>query len=212
MTAGRAILGIGAAWYEIEHNGLGVLYPSDGERLDRLEEAVQICRGMFRQECSSFRGRYYQTEDAWNVPQPVQPGGPPILIGGGGEKRTLRAVARYADMCNITGDFETIRHKVSVLHEHCASEDRDPKDVTVTRLSTLVLTDSDEETNATNEFLRAAVGEGSGFNVGGEEEVTRQIEELHEAGVDYFIFNMPTSGVDAVRRAGELFSSRFATS
>jgi len=208
ITGGRAILGIGAAWYDIEHDGLGVDYPSDGIRLDRLEEAVQICRAMFREERPSFAGRYYRTNDAWNVPRPIQPGGPPILIGGGGEKRTLRLVARYADLCNITGDVETIRRKVDILHRHCASEGRDPSEVTVSRLSTLVLTDSEDETVATRSFLREAVGEESGFNVGREDEIVEQVNELRSAGVGYFIFNMPTSGPDVVRRVGEIFQKR----
>jgi F420-dependent oxidoreductase-like protein len=206
ITGGRAILGIGAAWYDVEHDGLGVDYPSDGDRLDRLEEAVQICRAMFRNERPTYAGRYFRTDEAWNVPPPIQPGGPPILIGGGGEKRTLRLVARYADFCNVTGDLATIRRKADVLRRHCESEGRDPTEVTVSRLSTLVLTDSEDETVATRAFLRDAVGEESGFNVGRDEEILEQMEELRSAGVDYFIFNMPTSGPDAVRRVGQLFA------
>jgi len=205
ITGGRAILGIGAAWYDVEHDGLGVDFPSDGDRLDRLEEAVQICRAMFRDERPTFTGRYFRTDEAWNVPRPVQPGGPPILIGGGGEKRTLRLVARYADFCNITGDLATIRHKVDVLHRHCEAEGRDPADITVSRLSTLVLTDTEDEAVATRAFLREAVGDESGFNVGGEDEIMEQVDELRAAGVDYFIFNMPTSGPDAVLRLGRMF-------
>ncbi len=134
ISGGRAILGIGAAWYDVEHEGLGVDFPSDGDRLDRLEEAVQICRAMFRGERPSFAGRYFRTDAAWNVPPPLQPGGPPILIGGGGEKRTLRLVARYADFCNVIGDLSTIRRKVDVLRRHCESEGRDPAEITVSRL------------------------------------------------------------------------------
>ncbi len=209
VSRGRAMLGIGAAWYDVEHDGLGVAFPPVRERMDRLEEAVQVCRGMFREEHFSFDGSYYDTDDAWNVPRPVQPGGPPILIGGGGEQRTLRLVAQYADYCNITGDPDTIRHKVGVLREHCASVGRDPAEVTVSRLSTLVVTDSADETAATRDFLRNAVGEEAlaGFNVGQEDEILTQCAELTDAGVEYFIFNMPTSGVDAVRRAGALFAS-----
>ncbi len=208
ISGGRAILGIGAAWYDVEHTGLGVQYPPDGQRLDRLEEAVQICRAMFRDERPSFSGRYYRTDDAWNVPRPIQPGGPPILIGGGGEKRTLRLVAQYADFCNITGDVATIGHKVEVLRRHCQEVGRDPAEVTVSRLSTCVLTGSEHETRSTRAFLREAVGEESGFNVGGEDELLEQIEELRGAGVEYFIFNMPTSDADAVRRLGEAFGGR----
>jgi F420-dependent oxidoreductase-like protein len=209
ISAGRAMLGIGAAWYDVEHEGLGVEFPPVGERMDRLEEAVQICRAMFRDEVATFEGRYYSVHEARNLPRPVQPGGPPILIGGGGEKRTLRLVARYADYCNIFGDVATVRHKLAVLREHCEAVGRDPASITVSRLSTLVITDSAEETAGTWELLKSAEGmDASGFNVGTEDEVVAQVEELAGAGVDYCIFNMPVSGVDAVRRAGELLASR----
>ena len=211
ISAGRAMLGIGAAWHDEEHEGLGVDFPPVAERMARLEEAVQICRAMFREEHPTFEGRYYRIKDAYNVPRPIQPGGPPILIGGGGEKRTLRLVAGYADLCNITGDVATVRHKVGVLREHCAAVGRDPSEITVSRLSTLVITDSAEETAATWEFLRSAVGDdAAGFNVGTEEEIVAQVEELRAAGARYLIFNMPTGDADAVRRAGELLTARFA--
>ena len=210
VSAGRAILGIGAAWYDVEHEGLGVTFPPVGERMDRLEEAVQICRAMFTQDSPTFDGRYYSIDEARNLPKPVQAGGPPILIGGGGEKRTLRLVARYADMCNITGNVETIRHKVRVLNEHCEAEARDPGEITVSRLSTLVLTGSTKETADTLDFFRGAVGNDSGgFNVGQPDELVEQARELEDAGVDYLIFNMPTSGVDAIREVGNVLVPAF---
>jgi F420-dependent oxidoreductase-like protein len=126
ISRGRAVLGIGAAWYDVEHEGLGFDFPAVRERMDRLEEAVQICRAMFREQAPSFDGRYYRIHEAVNLPRPIQPGGPPIMIGGGGERRTLRLVARHADLCNITGDVDTIRHKLEVLHAHCADAGRDP--------------------------------------------------------------------------------------
>ena len=212
LSSGRAMLGIGAAWHDVEHVGLGVDFPSAGERLDRLEEAVQICRAMFREDHPTFEGRYYRIRDARNLPRPIQAGGPPILIGGGGEKRTLRLVARYADFCNITGDTDVIRHKVGVLRQHCEAEGRDPKEVTVSRLSTLVLTDSPQATADTWELLRGAVGDdAAGFDVGEEDAIVTRIETLADAGVEYCIFNMPISGVDAVRQVGELLRSRFAS-
>ncbi len=209
ISAGRAMLGIGAAWYDVEHEGLGVEFPAAGERLDRLEEAVQICRAMFRDDVVTFYGRYYSVHEARNLPRPVRPGGPPILIGGGGEKRTLRLVAKYADYCNIFGDEASIRHKVAVLHEHCEAVGRDPASITISRLATLVITDTAEESRATLELLGSIEGmEPGAFNVGTEDEILAQLEELAAAGVEYFIFNMPTSGVDAVRRAGGLLAGR----
>jgi F420-dependent oxidoreductase-like protein len=212
ISSGRAILGIGAAWYDVEHEGLGFDFPPAGQRLDRLEEALQICRAMFVEETPSFSGRYYRIQEAHNVPPPVQPGGPPILVGGGGEKRTLNLVARYADMCNVTGDAATIAHKVDVLRAHCAAHGRDPSEVTVSRLSTLVLTQSDEETAATTDFLRQATGaEPTGSDVGTADQLVRRVEELAAAGVEYFVFNVPTGTPDTVRRVGELLVGTFAS-
>ena len=211
ISGGRAILGIGAAWYDVEHDGLGFDFPSDGERLDRLEEALQICRGMFAGTAPTFDGAFYRTHEAHNIPPPVQPGGPPVLVGGGGEKRTLRLVAKYADMCNLFGDTATITHKVGVLHAHCEAVGRDPSEVTVSRLATLVLTENEAETAATNDFLRQVTGEEpSGSNVGTADELVGQVEELAAAGVDYFIFNMPTGTAETVRRVGDAVVARFA--
>ena len=211
ISAGRAILGIGAAWYDVEHEGLGFDFPPAGERLDRLEEALQICKAMFTEEAPTFDGRYYRIHEARNVPPPVQTGGPPILIGGGGEKRTLQLVARYADMSNIFGDAATVAHKVEVLRGHCEALGRDPSEVTVSRLSTLVLTGSAEETASTRDFLRQVTGEEpTTSDIGTPDELVARVEELAAAGVQYFIFNMPTGTPDTVRQVGELLVGRFA--
>lgn len=211
ITKGRAILGIGAAWYDVEHEGLGFDFPSVKERMDRLEDAVQICRAMFREDGASFQGKHYAIRGARNLPRPVQDGGPEIMIGGGGEKRTLKLVAQYADMCNVVGDVDGIRHKIDVIQRHCKDVGRDPTDVRITRMSTLALTDSPEQTAQTREFITAAAGAeaASAFNIGQEDEIVSQVEELVDAGVDTFIFNMPMSGADDVRRAGELLVNRF---
>ncbi len=210
ISSGRAILGIGAAWYDVEHEGLGFDFPPAGERLDRLEEALQICRSMFTEEAPSFAGRYYRIHEARNVPPPVRPGGPPILVGGGGEKRTLGLVARYADMCNLFGDAATIAHKVDVLRGHCKAVGRDPSEVTVSRLSTLVLTGSDEETATTKDFLRQVTGEEpTGSDVGTPDRLVARVEELAAAGVEYFVFNVPTGTPETVRRVGEALVGAF---
>jgi F420-dependent oxidoreductase-like protein len=211
ISKGRAILGIGAAWHDIEHEGYGFEFPAVKERMDRLEEAVQICRAMFRDDHATFEGRYYSIKDARTLPRPIQPGGPKIMIGGGGEKRTLKLVAQYADQCNVTGDTDMIRHKIKVIHDHCAAVGRDPSEVEITRMATLVLTSSDEETAQTREFLANAAGEEAAraFNVGTEQQVLDQVAALFEAGVDEMIFNMPLSPVDDVRRAGELLTKSF---
>ena len=212
ISHGRAILGIGAAWYDPEHNGYGFEFPPARERLDRLEEAVQICRAMLRDERPTFKGHYYTTDDARNVPKPRQPGGPPIMIGGSGEKRTLKLVAQYADMCNVSGGPATLRHKLEVLRSHCVAVGRDPKEITTTRLGTLVLTPNADETARVREFLSGMAGDefGEQFTVGEPDDIVREVETLIAAGVDSLIFNMPLSDPDTVTRAGELLVSSFA--
>jgi F420-dependent oxidoreductase-like protein len=211
ITGGRAICGLGAAWFDVEHEGLGFDFPPAGERLSRLEEAVQIVRAMFTEDSPSFDGKYYQIKNARNVPRPIQTKGIPIMVGGGGEKRTLRTVARYADMCNLFGDAETLRHKFDVLRQHCEDAGRPYEDITRSRLATMIITDTAEQTESMRQMLASipASRAAAAYNVGNEKEILSQIEELEAAGVQYFIFNMPTSNnVESVRRAGEMLHSR----
>jgi F420-dependent oxidoreductase-like protein len=205
ISRGRAVLGIGGAWYDVEHQGLGVDYPSDRVRLDMVEEAVQVCRAMFTGDDVSFSGTHYQLDHARNLPRPVQPGGPRIMIGGGGERRTLRLVARYADMCNVTGDAATLAHKVSVLRAHCADVGRDPAEVSVTWMSPLILTTSDQNTIETREMLAAAATatETAGFTVGQAHEIPDLIAGHIEAGADEVIFSVPFADAAAIRAVAE---------
>lgn len=212
ISHGRAILGIGAAWYDVEHEGLGFEYPPDRERLDRLEEAVQICRAMFREDRPSFSGRYYTIRDARNLPRPIRPGGPPIMIGGSGERRTLRLVAQYADMCNISGSAATVKHRLDVLHKHCSDVGRDPTEITTSRLGTLVLAPDEDEAARRRSFLSGLAGEnyGESFTVGTADDVLREVGALIDAGLDCLIFNMPLSDAGGVALAGELLTTHFA--
>jgi F420-dependent oxidoreductase-like protein len=130
LSGGRAMLGIGAAWYDREHAGLGVPFPSTSERFERLEEALQVCRQMWSDDDGAYEGTHYQLAETVCVPQPLREGGPRILIGGSGEKKTLRFVAKYADACNLFGDDpDQIKHKLDVLDAHCATEGRDPAEI-----------------------------------------------------------------------------------
>jgi F420-dependent oxidoreductase-like protein len=127
LSGGRAFFGIGAAWYEREHRGLGVPFPPLAERFERLDETIRIVLQMWDPaNDGEFRGRYYQLNETLNQPQPLSQPRPPILIGGSGERKTLRLVARYADLCNLlVPDLDTLRHKLDVLRQHCAAEGRD---------------------------------------------------------------------------------------
>jgi F420-dependent oxidoreductase-like protein len=130
LSGGRAQLGIGAAWYEREHRGLGVAFPPLAERYERLEEAIQICRQMWSDDEGPYEGKHYQLAETLCRPRPIQVPGPPILIGGSGEQKTLRLVARHADACNLFAvSPEVVKHKLEVLDQHCADEGRDPAEI-----------------------------------------------------------------------------------
>jgi F420-dependent oxidoreductase-like protein len=214
VSSGRAILGIGAAWYQDEHNGYGFEFPPVGERLSRLEEAVKICRAMFTQEEATFEGRFYQVRGALNSPRPVQKGGPPIMIGGGGEQRTLKFVAQHADMCNIFGDAEMVRHKMEVLAGHCRAVGRDPNSIVKTRLGSLIIRKTQAEADRVVEGILQRPGIDrnriqSMFIAGDPDRVTRQAQALLDAGLDGLIFNMPhQEDPEAIELAGRTLSGR----
>ncbi|MDG4797164.1 TIGR03560 family F420-dependent LLM class oxidoreductase [Micromonospora sp. WMMD1082] len=137
LSGGRARLGIGASWYEREQRGLGVPVVPVAERFARLEETLRICRQMWSDDNGRFEGRHYQLAETLNVPPPISRPHPPIMIGGGGEKKTLRLVARHADLCNLFGTSPgEVARKLDVLREHCATEGRDYDSVTKTVLAT----------------------------------------------------------------------------
>jgi F420-dependent oxidoreductase-like protein len=212
ISRGRAVLGIGAAWHDIEHAGLGFVFPPDKERLDRLEEAVQICRAMFTEEAPSFAGRYYRIEDARNLPRPLRAGGPPIMIGGGGERRTLRLVAQYADRCNVSGDLDTVRHKLNVLRAHCDDIGRDPAEIMTTRLGSLFLADSATQADETRSMLAGLAGAEfvDACTIGTEDQIVEQVAAILDAGIEEPIFNLPFAAPDVVGRVGKLLTSQLA--
>ena len=132
LSQGRAMLGIGAAWYDREHAGLGIPYPPLGERFEMLEETLQICEQMWSDNNGPFEGKHYRLAETLCAPQPIQRPRPPILIGGAGEKKTLRLVAQYAVVWNISlaaGPPDETRHKLDVLNRHCDDVGRDPVDI-----------------------------------------------------------------------------------
>jgi F420-dependent oxidoreductase-like protein len=208
LSGGRAILGIGGAWYEEEHRAYGFDFPPVGERLARLGEALQIARAMFTQEQATFEGRYYRVEGVMNNPRPIR-GDIPILVGGSGERKTLKLVAQYADACNIFGDPERVRHLLGVLDGHCADVGRDPAEITRTRLGTLVVAPTHEEAerllatwpdraNLPEDRRRAVL------TLGDPDEVGEHVQELVAAGLDGLIFHVPNpNDLDGIALAGE---------
>ena len=140
LSGGRAVLGLGAGWDAAEAAAYGIGFPPVGERMDRLDEALQVCRALFGEPRASVAGAHYRVSDARNSPRPVR-GTIPILVGGGGERRTLDLVARYADACNVGGDPATVARKLAVLARHCERAGRDPAEITRTVFATAIPAD-----------------------------------------------------------------------
>src|SRR5512132_3550776 len=140
VSSGRALLGLGAAWNEAEHAGYGYDFPPIKERMDCLEEALAIARAMFTEPRASFAGRYSHIHNAVNEPKPVQPGGPRIMVGGGGEQRTLKIAARYADLTHwFPLGLEVLQHKTEVLAGYCESIGRDPATIERTMATPVIV-------------------------------------------------------------------------
>ncbi|MCU1489574.1 MAG: family F420-dependent class oxidoreductase [Acidimicrobiaceae bacterium] len=136
LSGGRGQLGIGAGWYEREHRALGVPFAPVAERFERLEETLQICLQMWSDEEGPYEGRHYQLAETICRPRPISQPRPKILVGGSGERKTLRLVARYADACNLfAASAEEVAHKLEVLARHCEEEGRDPTTVQRTMLA-----------------------------------------------------------------------------
>ncbi len=217
ISGGRAMLGIGAAWFEAEHVAYGYEFLPVGERMKRLEDTVQICRAMFAGGPDNFSGSRHEIAGALNRPLPITPGGPPILVGGGGEQRTLQIAARHADACNIFGDPATIRHKLNVLEEHCERAGRDPAEVCKTRLGALVMSDNSADAARLGAELRTTRNMGMekyrGYAIEGDPDgVCEQVAALFEAGLDGLIFNMhDATDLGAIHEAGAVLNSNFAT-
>jgi len=171
LSGGRAYLGIGAAWNEREARGLGVPFPSTKERLERLEETLQIAKQMWSDNNGAFEGKYFQLAETLCNPQPLSKPHPPILIGGSGEKKTLQLVAKYADACNLFARMgvETVRGKLDILKQHCEKVGRDYAEIEKTTLRTVHLAPDKENPGNVIEECRALAG----------------------IGIQHAIFNMP---------------------
>jgi F420-dependent oxidoreductase-like protein len=143
LSNGRLEFGIGAAWHAGEHRMYGIPFPAVKERQDRLEEALELIHTLFNADASvSFAGKHYRLDNAVFVPKCVQRPHPPIMVGGGGEKRTLRTLAKWGDVMNVSGSPDIVRAKIAVLEQHCRDVGRDPKEMTRTVFGTMVVSDN----------------------------------------------------------------------
>jgi alkanesulfonate monooxygenase SsuD/methylene tetrahydromethanopterin reductase-like flavin-dependent oxidoreductase (luciferase family) len=193
LSGGRALCGLGAAWFQREHElyDWGMLPRAD--RYALLEDALELLPLMWGKGSPRFEGRTLTVEETICYPRPLQER-IPILVGGSGERKTLRLVARHADACNLFGDPESVRHKVAVLHDHCSSEGRDPAAITVTHLGAARVVASESE--------RAGQGAAT------VDEHVGRFRELAEAGVQTAIVGLSDAdGAESVRRFADVVAA-----
>jgi F420-dependent oxidoreductase-like protein len=207
ISGGRAIHGIGAGWNEEEATAYGYNFPPLRERFERLEDHLNIARAMFTQERATCEGKHHVVRDAYNNPKPIR-GDIPIMVGGSGERKTLRMVAQYADASNFFGDVDRIKHLIGVLEGHCERLGRDPSEITKTRLGTAIIAPKQEDAEAVFERIAAISGMPperlATWIVGDPDTVAEKCSELLEAGLDGLIFNSPlTHDLDAVELLGQ---------
>jgi len=212
MSHGRLILGIGAGWYRHEYEAYGYEYPDTPDRLRMLRESLQVIKAMWTQDEATFDGRFYRIRGAVNEPKPVQKPHPPIWIGGGGEKVTLKLVAQYGDACNFNADVATVRHKLEVVRQHCEAVGRDYDSVLKTiefytilgdkREIDRVVADQARRTGQDEEFIR------SWHPLHGDaDRIAEIVNEYATLGIEYFIVNLPNAAEGGVfsRFAEEVF-------
>jgi len=214
VSHGRATLGIGAGWFELEHQAFGFHFGSIAERFERLEEALRIIKPMLRGERVTLDGEHYQTIDVVNSPPSVSR--IPIMIGGQGEKKTLRMVAQYADESNLTGTVEDIPRKLEVLAEHCERLGRDRSEIKVTKLLLVCVAPTMEEALADLDRIAEVKGlsdTAKGFVkksilFGDRDTVGEQLTEAVGKGLDGITVDLPVNGdnVERVALLGEIAS------
>jgi F420-dependent oxidoreductase-like protein len=199
MSHGRLIVGIGAGWYQNEYEAHGYSYGDTPERLRMLAEAVQVLKAMWTQERAQFEGRYYHLRGAINEPKPVQKPHPPLWIGGGGERVTLKLVARYGDACNFGGDPETVRHKLDVLRGHCQTVGTDYERIVKSSEVHAILGDETEVARVVGDTARRTRQDADAVRsqfaplAGPAEKIAETIQGLVDAGIEYLVVYLPNA-------------------
>ena len=204
ISGGRALLGLGAAWNDVEHEGYGYDFPPIRERMDRLHEALTIIRAMFTEERPSFSGNHYRISEALNVPRPIQPGGPRIMVGGGGEQRTLRIAAEHADLTHwFALGLDTLVHKTRVLEGYCEAIGRDPSTIERTIQAPVIVAET--EAAARVMMDRVPPDRRPFVTVGTPDHAADGLRPYLDAGFSGFTFNNTIYRTpDAIGRVGEL--------
>jgi F420-dependent oxidoreductase-like protein len=207
VSGGRATLGIGAGWFEREHDSLGFEFGTFTDRFEKLEEALQIILPMLRGETVSFKGKHYTVNEAVNSPAPLSK--IPVLIGGGGEKKTLRMVAQYGDESNIGSPNSEVAHKLDVLAEHCERLGRDRSEIKVTKILACCIAPTTAEAEADLKAMAAAKGWGDEvvemaktvLVYGDADTVGEQLADIMATGVDGMTISLPSNGHNTERIA-----------
>jgi len=206
---GRLIMGLGAGWFDMEHNAYGIPFYTTAERIRRLDEAADIIKRLWTEKQVNFKGKYYEIKEAYCEPKPLQKPWPPIMIGGAGEKMTLRVVARHADIWNTFGPPQVFSQKISILKEHCEAVGRNIDEIEISWAGATRIAGSAAERDETirrvaERFGRPPEEIGPGLLMGTTEEIKDRIKALIDAGVTHFII-MPTSPNDheTIRRFAE---------
>ena len=207
ISRGRAVLGLGAAWNEEESGAYGIPFPPLRERFERLEDALKIARAMFTQQETSVAGRHHSTANAVNSPQPLR-GDIPIVVGGSGERKTLRLVAQYADGCNVFGDVARARHLMSVLDGHCEAVGRDPSAITRTRMGAAFVAPTHEQGLRKLETAKqAGLPEERARMLamaGGPEAIAEQTQAFLDVGIEGLTLSIPdVHDLETVALVGE---------
>lgn len=225
ISRGRALLGIGAAWFDVEHAALGYEFPPVADRFEMLEEAIRICQAMFADERPTIEGRHFAVRDVINNPKPTRDH-VPLMVGGSGERKTLRIAARYVDASNLTCGLDEVPRKLDVLAAHLADAGRDRADINVSTLTFLIAGDTDDEAFAVRAELVGALGMdwealddatremlGQRMLVGGPDSIGEQVRDrILGQGLDAVTVNIPAGGhhPEVVARAGEVLSAALA--
>ena len=209
LSKGRLFMGIGAAWNQEESLAYGIPFFPNKERLLRLEEAIQIIRKMWTEEepAATFSGKYYQINNAYCNPKPIQKPSPPIMVGGSGERQTLKIIAKYADACNLFGSAETIKRKLSILNEHCKNIGRDYDSILKTKLGFIVVDNDREMVEKRIQQISKVIPEEQVRDIityGTPEDVLKQIELLEDVGIQYLRVDLePNRELEALEIFGD---------
>jgi F420-dependent oxidoreductase-like protein len=212
ISRGRAFHGIGAGWFEAEHDAYGYDFPSLKERFERLEDHLRIARAMFTEEEATVAGDHHSVSGALDNPKPLR-GDIPIVIGGSGERKTLRMVAQYGDGCNLFGDPERVSHLLGVLRGHCDRLGRDPDEITKTGMAVIAIAETEAAVQAKLEAMRAAgVPEQRVANAtaGTPEQILERAHAYREVGIEGLTLSLPdVQDPEAVALAGETLARVF---